>query len=976
MILNTYFGGAAAPDPRGLADVTRSPPNTTRHQTRPDWRRWAKRTASVLVLFALAGVVSPAPYAASPTLRAAASATSRSKTLTIARPGNLAPGDVMVAAVAARTSTGSISAPAGWKLVRRDMSGNVGAELSQALYLRVSTAREPPAYVWTFASPVSANGAILASGGVNRRYPIDGHAGRYTPDVATFFAPSVRTTTKGDRLLAFFSATGANGIRPPKGMVERVDLVTQDLDLEGASSTVAFPGATGAKRAADSASAVSTSSFGQLVALRSACSATTGRPRAGQAPAILGSAYVARRLTTYAGAWCGKRPMRFSYHWKRCRSGKCTTIRGATGATYRPTNRDLDASLLFTVTARNTAGATTAKSGPRRVGRSRPTNTSLPAISGTAQEGFEFKSSTGTWTGLEPINYAYQWRRCDSSGSGCASVAGANAPSYLLTAPDVGGTVRVVVTATNSSGSKSATSAQTAVVAPAAKAATAPSNTSLPTVTGSTSQGSTLNGSSGSWSGTAPLSYAYQWQRCDSAGANCSSVSGATADTYLLGAPDVGFTLRLLVTATNEGGSSSASSIPTAIVTATAQPPLNTTPPSITGTAEVGSLLPAATGTWTGTTPIGYGYQWRRCDQAGAYCSSISGATGASYQVASADGGSTLRVLVTAVNAVGSNIATSAQTAVVPSDSPASYFAGPAGANNILPPRSTGAFLGIWDRGLTEAFDREAAFGRKFDLLGAMYKAPRGGCYSTVPFSDGKPQMIVEHGAIPIIHYGPGFTLDEINAGQADDCFRDLGRRIHDFGHRVFLRIYHEFNGDWMVYSGCGSKFISAWRRTVSLVQGAGANNAVWVWNPSEGYRTCAFDSYPGDEWVDWVAVDGYNHNKTGSWCGSHDGWCEFWEIFRHTPSVALHDVYGPRKPFMVAETGSVEDPNVHGRKGEWHRNALASIKKDFAYLKAFVYFDLDMSANGGVNWRLDTSQSSLDGFRTLAEDAYFNTRS
>jgi hypothetical protein len=539
----------------------------------------------------------------------------------------------------------------------------------------------------------------------------------------------------------------------------------------------------------------------------------------------------------------------------------------------------------------------------------------------------------------------------------------------------VGATLRAVVAATNASGSKSATSAPTPVVAPAIEPATAPWNTGLPTVSGSPNQDSTLNGSNGSWSGTAPIAYAYEWQRCDSVGSNCSSVNGATEQTYLLSAADVGFTLRFVVTATNDGGSTSASSAPTVAVSPTAQPPLNTIPPSITGTAEVDSVLGASAGTWTGTSPIGYTYQWRRCDSVGANCSSISGATGSTYQIDYADGGSTLRVLVTAVNVVGSNVAMSAQTAVVPSVYPASYFSGPAGANNILPPTARGAFLGLWEHGLTDAYDREKAFGRRLDLMGSMYKAPLGGCYSnTPPFSNGTPLKIVEHGSIPIVHYKPGFTLDEVNAGKADDCFHDLGQRIHDFGYPVFLRIYHEFNGDWMPYSGCGVTFISAWRRTVSLVRGAGATNAIWVWNPAEKARDCALQSYPGDAWVDWVAVDGYNRG-TG-WAGSKTQcWCEFWQLFRDDLSVSLHDVYGPRKPFAVFETGSLEDASEPGRKGEWHVNALASIKQDFPYLKALVYTDLDLSSNGGPNWRLDTSQSSLDAFTTLARDSYFNTR-
>jgi hypothetical protein len=74
----------------------------------------------------------------------------------------------------------------------------------------------------------------------------------------------------------------------------------------------------------------------------------------------------------------------------------------------------------------------------------------------------------------------------------------------------------------------------------------------------------------------------------------------------------------------------------------------------------------------------------------------------------------------------------------------------------------------------------------------------------------------------------------------------------------------------------------------------------------------------------------------------------------------------------MIAETGSVEDASRPRRKGNWHRNALASIKRDFRYLKAFVYLDIKWD---GFDWRLSSSPSSLDGFRALARDPYFNTR-
>src|SRR5438477_7965451 len=97
-------------------------------------------------------------------------------------------------------------------------------------------------------------------------------------------------------------------------------------------------------------------------------------------------------------------------------------------------------------------------------------------------------------------------------------------------------------------------------------------------------------------------------------------------------------------------------------------PPVNQTPPSISGSAQVGSTLTASPGTWSGKT-LSYAYQWVRCSSSGASCSAIGGATASTDSLTSADAGSTLRVTVTATNRNGSAVATSAQTAVVASAS-------------------------------------------------------------------------------------------------------------------------------------------------------------------------------------------------------------------------------------------------------------------------------------------------------------------
>jgi hypothetical protein len=94
----------------------------------------------------------------------------------------------------------------------------------------------------------------------------------------------------------------------------------------------------------------------------------------------------------------------------------------------------------------------------------------------------------------------------------------------------------------------------------------APVNTAPPTITGNSAVGEFLNASTGTWTGTTPIQYTYQWQRCNAAGANCATISGATQQTYTASVLDERLTLRVQVTATNVDGSASALSTPTDVV--------------------------------------------------------------------------------------------------------------------------------------------------------------------------------------------------------------------------------------------------------------------------------------------------------------------------------------------------------------------------------------------------------------------------
>jgi hypothetical protein len=223
-----------------------------------------------------------------------------------------------------------------------------------------------------------------------------------------------------------------------------------------------------------------------------------------------------------------------------------------------------------------------------------PSNTALPAITGTPSVGQTLTTSDGTWSG-SPTSFTYQWVRCPASGgaadgSDCAVIGGATNKTYGPVTGDVGFTLRARVTAINSDGQTTvASNATTAVTA-----AGGPPNTAPPTITGTTTVGSTLTVNPGTWTGTS-ITFAYQWQRCDAAGANCTPITGATSTTYVLANEDATHTLRVAVTATDSTGPNTVTSAQTAAVTTGAPPPPATGCPAAgTGPINVSDVSPPA----------------------------------------------------------------------------------------------------------------------------------------------------------------------------------------------------------------------------------------------------------------------------------------------------------------------------------------------------------------------------------------------
>ena len=191
-----------------------------------------------------------------------------------------------------------------------------------------------------------------------------------------------------------------------------------------------------------------------------------------------------------------------------------------------------------------------------------------------------------------------------------------------------------------------------------ARPAAGPTNTADPSISGVAIVGRTLDGNRGSWSGSGNT-YKYSWLRCqasagdDSSTKSCTAISGATKTEYKLASADLGFRMRFRVEASNKGGTTTATSAATSVVTTESGAPASSSAPTISGSPLVGSTLSGSTGSWVGDQPITYTYRWLRCDGAGNACKEIGGETDASYRVVQNDVGKTLRLRVIAHNSRG-----------------------------------------------------------------------------------------------------------------------------------------------------------------------------------------------------------------------------------------------------------------------------------------------------------------------------------
>jgi hypothetical protein len=214
-----------------------------------------------------------------------------------------------------------------------------------------------------------------------------------------------------------------------------------------------------------------------------------------------------------------------------------------------------------------------------------PANIDPPFITGTARVGEVLTAHNGTWES-NPTTFRYRWLRCNANGFACLLLT-ADGQTFRLHDVDVGHTLRVRVTATNADGSTNARSEPSDIVVSNAAPLT---NTARPTITGTARVGEELTATEGTWTGN-PTSFTFQWQRCDIDAVTCLDVAGATGRTYGVRIADLGFRIRVLVTAHKNDRTGTASSAPTEVVQPTT-PVTNKRPTiRILGTKFLGATI-------------------------------------------------------------------------------------------------------------------------------------------------------------------------------------------------------------------------------------------------------------------------------------------------------------------------------------------------------------------------------------------------
>lgn len=212
----------------------------------------------------------------------------------------------------------------------------------------------------------------------------------------------------------------------------------------------------------------------------------------------------------------------------------------------------------------------------------------------------------------------------------------------------------------------------------------------------------------------------------------------------------------------------------------------------------------------------------------------------------------------------------------------------------------------------------------------------------------------------------PAYRLANILRGDFDAYIDAWAVGLARYGQPVYLRFAHEMNGDWYPW-GAGVNgnttmdYVTAWRYVHGRFAAARAYNVRWVWTPMVWQSISLADVYPGDAYVDWIGLDGYNWGTVApSW--RTPGWQSFADVFeRDYQSLAALT----SKPIMIAETASAEEG---GDKAIWISDAFnVQLPRNFPRVRAVVWFNF----NKETDWRIDSSPAALQAFFVAVHSPY-----
>jgi hypothetical protein len=383
----------------------------------------------------------------------------------------------------------------------------------------------------------------------------------------------------------------------------------------------------------------------------------TEAPRSVAPPQVTGTPAVEETLTCSSGTWSGN-PTTFTYQWVRDPHEAETPIEAATKKTYKVTNEDAGHSLACEVTATNSAGSTQALSAEVRVPGTTPVATVAPKVLGLepAHVGETLTCWPGTWSGTPPPTFAYRWVR-DKGQLGETFITSATGKTYEVASADQRHSLSCAVTASNTAGEGTASSANSISVG-----GSPPVDETPPRVTGAPSPGQSLTCQPGTWSGLPAPALAFAWVRNQGMTGE-EIIAGATENRYLVASTDQGQTISCRVTASNEDGSASQLSSPIGVESGHGHvAPRNTKLPTLRTPLRLqrGEKLECSGGEWSGEPVPRLLYRWLRDGLPIGPASE----TGGSYTIAEPDQGHSVACEVTAVNDEGVASATSAAVAV------------------------------------------------------------------------------------------------------------------------------------------------------------------------------------------------------------------------------------------------------------------------------------------------------------------------